>query len=60
MTFNIRHSYVDFTGKPYIYYNGVNHSRRYASFNEPRPYRSIVRANNPNEELFYVINRRFN
>jgi|SRR5271154_1109940 len=39
------HSYVPFTGKPYIYYNGIPYVVKNSRNCDEHPYRTIVRTN---------------
>ena len=49
MAVNInRHAYTDYTGKPYIYYNGVPFTKKYSGdCYQEHPYRTVVRTNLP-------------
>jgi hypothetical protein len=49
------HSYADYTGKPYIYYNGVSYVPGHMiQYQDEHPYRTIVRTNVDDK---FIINR---
>ena len=57
MSSNIhRHSYVPFTGKSYIYYNGVQYERQHhpSIYQNEHPDRTIIRTNELDKT---IINR---
>lgn len=47
-----QHSYASYTGKPYIYYNGINYNQNTSCPKTPEhPFRTIVRSIKPDGEI---------